>query len=83
MSTELHVLVEDALEIAKEQGLSQKELAEKAAIGEAVISRLKKADDARISTLTDIGRTIGKKLIWVDDNSDLAELVRNGDLFEI
>jgi len=80
MSTELHELVDEALELAKTQGMNQKELADKSTLGEVAISRLKKANDAKFSTLVELGKSMGKKLIWVDD-SDLATLVQKGELF--
>jgi len=80
MSAELHVLVDEALALAKAQGMTQKELAEKSTLGEVAISRLKKANDAKFSTLLELGKSMGKKLIWVDD-TDLATLVQKGELF--
>lgn len=82
MNPVLQDLVNEALEAAKAKGLSQKALAEKSALGEVALSRLKKADDARLSTLVELGRSVGKKLVWVDDStSELPELVRKGQLF--
>jgi len=80
MSDELHELVDEALVLAKAQGMNQKELADKSTLGEVAISRLKKANDAKFSTLLELGKSMGKKLIWVDD-SDLATLVQKGELF--
>jgi len=80
MSDELHELVDEALELAKAKGMNQKELADKSTLGEVAISRLKKANDAKFSTLLELGKSMGKKLIWVDD-SDLATLVQKGELF--
>jgi len=80
MRTELHELVDEALQLAKAQGMNQKELADKSTLGEVAISRLKKANDAKFSTLLELGKSMGKKLIWVDD-SDLATLVQKGELF--
>jgi len=81
MNPELHTLVSEILDTARQKGMSQKELAEAAHLGEAVISRLKHADDAKFSTLLELSKSLGKKLIWVDDNS-LAELVSKGELFD-
>jgi len=80
MRAELHELVDEALQLAKAQGMNQKELADKSTLGEVAISRLKKANDAKFSTLLELGKSMGKKLIWVDD-SDLATLVQKGELF--
>jgi len=80
MSTELNELVDEALALAKAQGMNQKELADKSTLGEVAISRLKKANDAKFSTLLELGKSMGKKLIWVDD-SELATLVQKGELF--
>ena len=81
MNTELHALVIEALEAAKSQGLSQKDIAETSSLDEVGLSRLKKANDARFSTLEELGRSVGKKLVWVDDTTSLPELVRKGNLF--
>ncbi len=81
MVTSLHQLVAEALEAAKTRGFSQKDLAQASAIGEVALSRLKKAHDARLSTLTELGKVLGKKLIWVDDNTDIQTLVSRGELF--
>jgi len=80
MSAELNDLVDEALALAKAQGMNQKELADKSTLGEVAISRLKKANDAKFSTLLELGKSMGKKLIWVDD-SELATLVQKGELF--
>ncbi len=81
MSQELHELVIEALATAKALGLNQKELAEISSLDEVGLSRLKKANDAKFSTLMALGNSVGKKLVWVDDNTSLPELVRKGNLF--
>lgn len=81
MNPDLHSLVAQALQTASDQGLSQKQLATRSALGEVAISRLKTADDARFSTLQALGKSVGLKLAWVSDSS-LAEQVARGDLFE-
>ena len=81
MSEILHELVMEALATAKERGLSQKDLAERSSLDEVGLSRLKKANDAKFSTLAELGNSIGKKLVWVDDATDLPTLVRKGQLF--
>jgi len=82
MNTQLHELVQDALDIARQQGYNQKALAASSSLDEVGLSRLKKADDARFSTLQELGRVLGKKLVWVDDSDDLPSLVQRGELFE-
>jgi len=81
MTEQLHELVLEVLEAAKERGLKQKDLAEISSLDVVALSRLKKANDAKFSTVVELGRSVGKKLIWVDDTSDLAELVSKGQLF--
>lgn len=82
MNTQLHELIEEALEVARQQGYNQKALAANSSLDEVGLSRLKKADDARFSTLQELGRVLGKKLVWVDDSDDLPSLVQRGELFE-
>ncbi|VAW54224.1 hypothetical protein MNBD_GAMMA06-1288 [hydrothermal vent metagenome] len=81
MGQELHKLVSEALSAAKALGLNQKELAAISSLDEVGLSRLKKANDAKFSTLEELGRSVGKKLVWVDDTTSLPELVRKGNLF--
>jgi len=81
MNTQLHRLVTEALDAAKTQRLSQKDIAETSTLDEVGLSRLKKANDAKFTTLTELGKSVGKKLIWVDDKTDLPELVSKGQLF--
>jgi DNA-binding Xre family transcriptional regulator len=81
MDTILHKLVNEALKAAKEKGLKQKDLAEISSLDEVGLSRLKKANDAKLSTIVELGKSVGKKLVWVDDTTDLPELVRKGRLF--
>jgi len=81
MNNDLVMLVTEALEQARERGMRQKDVAELSQIGEVGLSRLKKADDARFSTLQALGQSVGLKLIWVQD-SKLAELVGKGELFD-
>ncbi len=81
MNIILHELVKEALDAAKAQGLTQKDLAEISSLDEVGLSRLKKANDARFSTLAELGKSVGKKLIWVDDKTSLPELVSKGQLF--
>ena len=81
MNADLVALVTEALGQAKKQGMRQKEVAQLSGIGEVGLSRLKKADDARFSTLQALGESVGLKLIWVPD-STLADLVTRGELFD-
>ena len=81
MNEKLHELVTEALDAAKKRGMKQKDLAEISSLDVVGLSRLKKANDAKFSTLAELGKSVGKKLIWVDDKTDLAELVSKGQLF--
>lgn len=81
MNIDLTALVNEALDRAKKQGLQQKDVARLSQIGEVGLSRLKKADDAKFSTLQALGKSVGLKLIWVPDSS-IAELVTRGELFD-
>ena len=81
MNIKLHELVTEALTAAKARGLTQKDLAQLSSLDEVGLSRLKKANDAKFTTLEELGKSVGKKLIWVDDKTSLPELVSKGQLF--
>lgn len=90
MQDHFHALVMQILDTARKQGYNQKQLAELADLDEVALSRLKKAGDARFSTLDTLGRSVGKKLVWIDDKADtgidgpdVAELVTSGTLFKL
>lgn len=81
MSDQISQLVSEIIDVARAQGLKQKQLAERAGMGPEALSRLKTADDLRVSTLVQLGESVGKKLIWVDDTDDIATRVSKGSLF--
>jgi predicted transcriptional regulator len=76
-----HPLITEIMNEARKQGLKQSDIAAKAAIRPDYLSRLKKADDARISTLEALGKVVGKRLAWVDEDDDISSLVSKGELF--
>ena len=81
MTQQISQLVAEIIEAAKAQGLKQKDLADRSGMGPEALSRLKTADDLRVSTLLQLGESVGKKLIWVDDVDDVATRVSKGNLF--
>ena len=74
-------LIEFIIETAKKQGLDQKDLAAKVSMTSPDLSRLKKADNSRFSTIENLANAVGLKLALVPAD-DLAEKIEAGDLFQ-
>jgi transcriptional regulator with XRE-family HTH domain len=77
-STPRHLTLE-ILAHAARQGLDQKALALRSGVPEVTISRLKQADDAKLSTLLRLARATGLRLALLPDD-DLALRIVKGDL---
>ena len=69
------------LHLARERGITQRELAQRAGIKPESLSRAKKAGDMRVSTLVDLAAVVGLKLTLVSDQP-LIEKIDTGSLFE-
>ena len=73
-------LLNEILATGKQQGLTQALIAERAGLAAETLSRLKKADDVRLSSLQKLATVVGLRLILVADD-DVAEQVSRRDLF--
>ena len=73
-------LLNEILATGKRQGLTQSLIAERAGLAAETLSRLKKADDVRLSSLQRLAAVVGLRLTLVADD-DLAEQVSRRDLF--
>ena len=73
-------LLTEILATGKGQGLTQSLIAERAGLAAETLSRLKKADDVRLSSLQRLAAVVGLRLTLVADD-DLAEQVSRRDLF--
>jgi len=74
-------LIQFIIETAKKQGLDQKDLAARVSMTSPDLSRLKKADNSRYSTIESLANAVGLKLVLVPDD-DLIEKIEDGDLFQ-
>jgi transcriptional regulator with XRE-family HTH domain len=79
--TETAHLLPQILALAKEQGLTQITLAQRAGITPEALSRAKKGGDMRLSTLNALSHVVGLKLSLVPD-APLREKIDSGRLFE-
>lgn len=80
MLTKHQELIECIIETAKKQGLDQKDLAARVSMTSPDLSRLKKADNSRFSTIERLANAVGLKLALVPGD-DLIEQIEKGDLF--
>ncbi|NOR51988.1 MAG: hypothetical protein GQ470_05155 [Gammaproteobacteria bacterium] len=80
MTTKHQQLIEFIIETAKSQGLDQKELAARVSMTSPDLSRLKKANNSRFSTIENLANAVGLKLALVPDD-DLLEKIESGNLF--
>jgi len=74
-------LLQQILTLAREQGLTQTMLAQRAGITPEALSRAKKGGDMRLSTLNELAHVVGLKLSLVPDEP-LREKIDSGRLFE-
>ena len=73
-------LLAEILDAAQRRGLTQAQLAAQAGIAVETLSRLKKADDLRLSSLARLAAVVGLKVALAPDD-DLAAQVLDRDLF--
>ncbi|RMF85629.1 MAG: XRE family transcriptional regulator, partial [Nitrospirae bacterium] len=64
-STALTPLLEEILRHAREQGLDQRRLAERAGLSPFTISRLKRQGDASLETVSRLAAAVGLRLALV------------------
>ena len=79
--TETANLLQQILALAKEQGLTQIALAQRAGITPEALSRAKRGGNMRISTLNELAHVVGLKLALISD-APLREKIDSGRLFE-
>lgn len=80
MTTKHQQLIELIIKTAKSQGLEQKDLAAKVSMSSPDLSRLKKADNSRFSTIESLANAVGLKIALVPDD-ELLEKIEGGNLF--
>ena len=73
-------LMADILARAQARGWSQSLLAERAALPDSSISRIKRTGRADLDTLARLAAAVGLRLTLVPDH-DLAEKISRGELF--
>lgn len=74
-------LLQQILALAKQQGLTQITLAQRAGITPEALSRAKQGGDMRVSTLAGLAHVVGLKLALVPD-APLRAKIDSGTLFE-
>jgi DNA-binding phage protein len=79
--TEATDFLQQILALARERGLTQITLAQRAGITPEALSRAKKGGDMRLSTLNALAHVVGLKLSLVADEP-LREKIDSGRLFE-
>lgn len=79
--TEATDLLQQILLLAKQQGLTQLTLSQRAGITPEALSRAKQGGDMRVSTLNELAHVVGLKLKLVAE-APLREKIDSGTLFE-
>ena len=77
--TEINI-INEIIEIAKSQNISQGELATRAGIRQETLSRARKNSTLRFKTVQQLAQIVGLKLKLIPDNP-VAEKVQEGTLF--
>ncbi len=80
MEETLNRLIGEILERAREQGLDQKRLLRRAGLGPTTLSKMKRAGDARLSTVERLANTVGLTLSLSPREPALEKILRR-DLF--
>ena len=77
--TEINI-INEIIEIAKSQNISQGELATRAGIRQETLSRARKNSTLRFKTVQQLAQIVGLKLKLIPDNP-VADKVQEGTLF--
>ncbi len=75
MNKILSGLLEQIIEAGKNQGMDQKTLVAKAGLGASTLSKLKQADDVRLSTLERLANVVGLRLTLSPNKPILEKLL--------
>jgi len=70
----LSILLKQIVEAAQHQGLDQKTLVARAGLGASTLSKLKQADDVRLSTLERLANVVGLRLTLSPNDPVLEKL---------
>ena len=80
MKTMLAALVDQIVDAGKNRGMDQKTLVQKAGLSASTLSKLKQADDVRLSTLERLASVVGLRINLVSNDPVLEKLL-NRKLF--
>ncbi len=68
-------LLEQIIEAGRNQGLDQKTLVARAGLGASTLSKLKQADDVRLSTLVRLANVVGLRITLSPNDPVLEKLI--------
>ncbi len=68
-------LLEQIIEAGRNQGLDQKTLVARAGLGASTLSKLKQADDVRLSTLVRLANVVGLRISLSPNDPVLEKLI--------
>ena len=80
MKTLLAALVDQIVDAGKNRGMDQKTLVQKAGLSASTLSKLKQADDVRLSTLERLANVVGLR-VSLSANDPVLEKLLNRKLF--
>ena len=73
-------IINEIIDVAKKQNISQGELAARAGICQETLSRAKKNSNLRFSTVIQLAQIVGLKLKLITDNP-VVDKIQEGTLF--
>ncbi len=80
MKTLLAALVHQIVDAGKDRGMDQKTLVQKAGLSASTLSKLKQADDVRLSTLERLANVVGLR-VSLSPNDPVLEKLLDRTLF--
>lgn len=81
MQKNISKLLDQIIKAGKSKGLDQKSLAKKAQISASSISRAKKNNDIKFSTLQSLAHCVDLSITLIPDSSTAEEIIK-GSLFD-
>lgn len=74
--SEANRLVEQIIQAGADRGWHEKDILARAGLGKTTLSKIKRAGDTRLSTLTRLANTVGLRLTLVPNNPTVEQILQ-------